>query len=60
MATYIANACKFCDGVIKHEHWCMWENRRTLYAYAIVSDIKILTSLDKLILHALGVTYSLP
>jgi hypothetical protein len=52
-----ANACNICEGIIRHESWCMKANRRVLYAYAVTADPKILTSLDKLILHALGVKY---
>ena len=53
-----ASSCKYCEGVIRHESWCIAVNEAIAYAYAIASDIHELTLEDGLILHALGVTWT--
>lgn len=47
------NACKCCDGIIRHEPWCIEINPNVRYAFEIVIHPKIMTEQDKLILHAL-------
>jgi glycerol-3-phosphate cytidylyltransferase-like family protein len=51
-------ACEHCDGVIRHEPWCITLNSTVYYAYRIVAEPSALTFLDALILHALGVSWS--
>lgn len=52
------SACLYCEGVVRHEHWCATCNRAVLYAYQIVLKPENLTTSDKLILHALGIVWA--
>jgi hypothetical protein len=52
------SSCEHCDGVIRHEPWCLTVNESVLYAYTILLDPGKLTLEDRLILHALGVAWS--
>jgi hypothetical protein len=51
-------ACRECQGVIRHEPWCITLNPRVVYAYDAVADAGRLTLEDELILHALGVRWA--
>ncbi len=51
-------ACEHCQGVVRHEDWCITRSSRVLYAYEAVADSSKLTLQDILILHALGVSWS--
>ena len=50
-------ACEHCDGVVRHEPWCITRSPEVLYAYGAVLQAERLTEGDKLILHALGVAW---
>ena len=50
-------ACEHCQGVVRHERWCITRSEAVLYAYAAVADANKLTEGDRLILHALGVAW---
>lgn len=50
-------ACKHCDGVIRHESWCITLNAAVMYAYAAILDAAKLSQGDHLTLHALGVIW---
>ena len=52
------SACGHCGGIIRHERWCMRRNPAVSYAYAAVRNAK-LTLEDELILHALGVAWTI-
>jgi hypothetical protein len=52
------SACGHCDGVIRHEAWCVTQNASVQYAYQVVSDPGLLSTGDHLILHALGVSWT--
>jgi hypothetical protein len=52
------SACSHCDGVIRHEAWCMTQNAGVQYAYQVVSDPSLLSTGDHLNLHALGVAWT--
>ncbi len=51
-------ACEHCEGVVRHEPWCITQSSVVLYAYEAVLDADKLTEGDRLILHALGVTWT--
>jgi hypothetical protein len=51
-------ACEHCQGVVYHETWCITRSEVVHYAYEAVMDASVLTEGDKLILHALGVTWT--
>lgn len=51
-------ACEHCQGVVRHESWCITRSEIVLYAYEAVVDGNALTEGDKLILHALGVAWT--
>jgi hypothetical protein len=53
-----ASACAHCEGVIRHEHWCITQNASVQYAYQALSDPGQLSPGDHLILHALGATWT--
>jgi len=50
-------ACKYCEGVIRHEPWCITLHPTVYYAYQILADPSKLTEGDALILHSLGVIW---
>jgi glycerol-3-phosphate cytidylyltransferase-like family protein len=50
-------ACKHCEGVIRHEPWCITLHPTVYYAYQIVADPSKLTMGDALILRSLGVIW---
>lgn len=52
------SACGHCNGVIRHEAWCMTQNAGVQYAYQVVSEPGLLSTGDHLILHALGVAWA--
>ena len=52
------SACAHCEGVIRHEPWCITQNESVQYAYQAVSDPGQLSRGDHLILHALGAKWT--
>ncbi len=52
------SACEHCDGIIRHERWCITTNPRVLYAYEVILTPSKLEVQDQLILHALGVKWA--
>jgi hypothetical protein len=50
-------ACDHCQGIVRHEDWCIRLNPETLYAYQIVVHPSKLSVGDSLILHSLGVAW---
>ena len=52
------SACGHCDGVIRHEPWCITQNASVQYAYQVVSQPTQLSAGDHLILHALGAAWT--
>jgi len=50
-------ACEHCQGVIRHERWCITRDQLVYYAYQIVTDSSKVTIGDSLILHSLGVVW---
>jgi hypothetical protein len=46
------SACGHCDGIIRHEPWCVTQNASVQYAYQAVSGTGQLNQGDHLILHA--------
>ena len=51
------SACEHCEGIVRHEPWCITRSAETLYAYEAVLDAGKLTVGDRLILHALGASW---
>jgi hypothetical protein len=50
--------CEHCEGIVRHERWCITCDPVVQYAYAVVVDPDKLTLRDRLILHALGVSWT--
>jgi hypothetical protein len=50
-------ACEHCDGIIRHESWCITVDPVVRYAYEVVLEPSKLTVADSIILHALGVAW---
>ena len=53
-----ASECEHCGGVIRHQRWCITCDPLVQYAYGVVLDAEKLTLRDRLILHALGVSWA--
>jgi hypothetical protein len=51
------SACEHCGGIVRHERWCITCDAVVQYAYGAVLDPEKLTLCDRLILHALGVSW---
>ena len=51
------SACEHCGGIVRHERWCITCDPVVQYAYGAVLDPEKLTLCDRLILHALGVSW---
>jgi hypothetical protein len=49
--------CEHCGRISRHEKWCITCDPLLQYAYRVVTDPGKLTLRDRLILHALGVTW---
>ena len=52
------SACAHCEGVIRHEPWCLTQNADVRYAFQVALYPGHLTLQDHLILHALGVAWN--
>ena len=52
-------ACKHCGGVVRHEKWCITCDPVVRYAFRAVLEPENLTFCDRLILHALGVSWGM-
>ncbi len=52
------SACEHCQGIIRHERWCITVDRTVYYAYEIITDANKLTVGDAIILHSLGVLWA--
>jgi hypothetical protein len=50
-------ACEHCGGIVRHEKWCITCDAVLRYAYSVVLEPENLTFYDRLILHALGVSW---
>ena len=50
-------ACEHCEGIVRHEPWCITLDPMVYYAYEIVADSSKLMLGDAIILHSLGVTW---
>ena len=49
--------CEHCGGIVRHEKWCITCDPIVQYAYGVLLDAEKLTLCDRLILHALGVSW---
>lgn len=54
---YAAAPCEHCEGVVRHEPWCITRNPNVMHAWESVMDPAKLSLHDQLILHALGVAW---
>jgi hypothetical protein len=51
-------ACEHCQGVIRHETWCITRSPVILYAFRAVIESSNLSTGDQIILHALGAKWA--
>lgn len=51
------SACPDCGGVVRHAYWCPACNPAVAYAFEIVRNTSRVSLEDRLILHALGVSW---
>jgi hypothetical protein len=54
----VDSACMHCDGIIRHESWCVTQSATVRYAFQAALDPNQLSLGDELILHALGVAWT--
>jgi hypothetical protein len=52
------SACAHCEGVVRHEPWCVTQSATVQYAFLALSDSHQLSLEDELILHGLGVIWN--
>lgn len=52
------SACEHCEGIIRHESWCITTNPRVFYAYDVIVHPESMTQQDRIILHALTVLWN--
>jgi hypothetical protein len=52
------SACEHCEGIIRHESWCITTNPRVFYAYDIIIHPENMTQQDQIILHALAALWN--
>jgi hypothetical protein len=52
------SACEQCEGILRHEPWCLKVNPSVYYAYEVVVYPEKVTMQDSIILHSLGVLWS--
>jgi hypothetical protein len=52
-----SSACEHCQGIIRHEPFCITLNTRVLYAYEIIVDACKLTPGDQILLHGMSVAW---
>jgi len=50
-------ACEHCGGTARHQKWCITRSPLVQYAFGIVADAHKLALYDRLVLHALGVSW---
>ena len=51
-------ACEHCEGIIRHEPWCLTRSPIILYAYKAVLDAGKLAPGDHIQLHGMGVAWA--
>jgi hypothetical protein len=51
-------ACEHCEGIVRHESWCITHCEIIRYAYQAVVDASQLSAGDHIVLHALGVRWA--
>jgi hypothetical protein len=51
------SACEHCGGIVRHERWCITRDALVQYADSAVAEPETLNLRDRLILHALGVSW---
>ncbi len=49
--------CDHCQGILRHQSWCITNSQLVRYAYEVLHDASKLSIGDRLILHALGVRW---
>lgn len=53
-----ASACEHCEGIIRHEGWCVTQNAAVLYAMGCTVDAELMIEADHIILHGMGATWN--
>lgn len=51
------SACEHCEGILRHESWCITQSAGVNYAHQAPLFPNQLSLGDQLILHALGVAW---
>ena len=53
----VACRCSICNGVVRHEPWCVMVNKEMEYAFLFAVNPTIITQGDTIELHSLGVLW---
>ena len=54
---HAAAACEHCEGIIRHERWCITVNANVLYGYSAVLDAANMSEKDHKWLNEMGVLW---
>ena len=52
-----ADCCTICNGVVRHEPWCVMVNKEMEYVFLLTVNPTIITEGDTIELHSLGVLW---
>jgi hypothetical protein len=52
------SACEHCEGIVRHEVWCVTQNANVIYAFGASVDPAIMIEADHIILHGMGVAWN--
>lgn len=51
-------ACKHCEGIVRHENWCITRNALVWYANAVIEEPVIMSDFDLGILKAYRIRWN--
>jgi len=54
----LSPVCDHCGGAVRHQRWCITRSPLVKYAFEIVADSRKVALYDRLVLHALGVSWA--
>lgn len=54
---HAAAACENCQGIVRHEPFCIVVNERVEYAFLSILEPAVMLEADHILLHGMGVTW---
>jgi hypothetical protein len=55
---HAAAACENCQGIVRHEPWCITKNPNVEYAFLVIIEPMVMLEADHIILHGMGVRWN--